>query len=331
MKYYPNMPEYLSPSAISTFYKAPNEYYLTYLSANRPDRVPQTKPMSVGSAFDAFAKAYLHIRLFGKDTDPRFDFTAIFESQVEPHNRDYALVAGEICWREYFNSGALGDLLLELQNSVVTPRFEFEVSGVINGKREGITRNIDGVPLKGKPDVFFVNRAGAHVILDWKVNGYDSRTGASPMQGYVRLREDGRNVGPHKNAVIQPYRGLMINTATTLDQTNNDWARQLGIYAWLIGEDIGGDFVVAIDQIVCRPTGRRFAEHRVKIDPNAQWKNYASAQYVWEVINSDHFFRDLSYEDSKIRCQELEKLADILKDKTRDDPEKWFAEMSRGG
>ncbi len=322
-------PTYLSPSAISMFYKNPNEYYMTYMTENRPDRVPQTRPMSVGSAFDAYAKAHIHEKLFGKGADPKFEFQAIFESQVEPHQRTYALPAGRICWEEYLASGALADLMLELQNSAVTPRFEFEISGVIDGKREGVTRDIGGVPFKGKPDVFFVNKLGAHVILDWKVNGYDSANGASPMQGYVRLRENGWNTGAHKNAFIQPYKGMMINVGGTLDQYNQDWSRQLGIYAWLIGEDIGGDFVVAIDQIVCRPTGRRFAEHRLKISPDAQWKQFASAQYVWEVVQSNHFFREMSPGDSKNKCESLERTAKMLKDQNADDNEKWFAQMQR--
>lgn len=322
-------PQFLSPSAISMYYKNPEEYYVTYMTSVRPERIPQTKPMSVGSAFDAYAKSHLHQQLFGAGNDPKFKFETIFESQVEPHNRDYAKVAGKICWEQYYASGALADLMIELQNSAVTPRFEFEISGVIDGKREGVTRDIGGVPLKGKPDVFFVNKLGAHVIFDWKVNGYDSKYGASPMKGFVRLREMGYNVGSHKEAVTQSYKGMLINIAGTLDQFNIEWARQLGIYAWLIGEDIGSDFVVAVDQIVCRPTGIRFAEHRLKIAAEAQWKLFASAQYLWELINSDHFFRDLSLEESQRKCEDLNKRAILLTDPDGNPNEKWFASMTR--
>ena len=49
-------PKYISPSALKLFEKNPTEYYLKYLADAHPPRSPQTQPMSVGSAFDAFVK-----------------------------------------------------------------------------------------------------------------------------------------------------------------------------------------------------------------------------------------------------------------------------------
>ena len=67
--------------------------------------------MSIGSAFDAFLKSHLHKVLFG-GTDPRFELEAIFEEQVESHNRDWAKVHGEYVFNFYRECGALADLHL---------------------------------------------------------------------------------------------------------------------------------------------------------------------------------------------------------------------------
>jgi hypothetical protein len=324
-------PEFLSPTAISLFYANLDEYYLSYLADNKPPRIPQTKPMSVGSSFDAYAKSYLHEKLFGKNhsNSNKFQFQTIFEAQVEPQNRDYALQAGEVCFKTYLLSGAIGDLMMDLQSSIVDPRFEFEVTGTINGYREGYTKSVLDVPFRGKPDVFFVNKLGAHVVFDWKVNGYDSKWGASPMQGYVRLRDGVHNMGEHKNAHLMMDKGIMINAANRLEDFNRDWARQLSIYAWLCGEDIGADFIVGIDQLACRPSGKiKVAEHRLKISNDAQWKFYAEAQNILETINSEHIFRDMTLEESKGKCMILDKVAASYKEPKSDNDE-WLAQISR--
>lgn len=327
-------PEHLSPTSLSLFYANQTEFYLQYLADQRPPKMPQTQPMSIGSSFDAHAKSYLYQNLFGKGHNPKYDLDAIFEAQVEPHNRDWARVHGEYAFDVYKRSGALQDLMLDLQKAVGPPRFELEVKGVINGYREGVTMKMDGVPLLGKPDLFFINRLGAHVILDWKVNGYCSVYNTSPMAGYVRLREGGQNKGQHKNCQLMSHNGVMINVGQYLEDLNADWGRQLAIYGWLCGEQIGSDFVVAIDQLVCKPLDGlprphiRIAEHRLRLKSTFQWHVYAQAQNAWAIMHSDHFFRDVSKEESQARCRVLDGVAEALEgDGTSDD--RWFAEVTR--
>ena len=72
--------------------------------------------MAVGSSFDAFVKAALHKALFDK-IDPKFEFSTIFESQVEPQCRDFALVAGKVCFDAYKLTGAYDELLALLKQS----------------------------------------------------------------------------------------------------------------------------------------------------------------------------------------------------------------------
>lgn len=325
--------EYLSPTSISLFYENPQEFYLNYLAGDRAPRVPQTKPMSVGSAFDAYVKADLYEKLVGKQ-DPKFDKKSLFEAQVEPHNRDWAWTAGAYAFMEYKRSGAYSDLMLELQGSISTPKFELEVRGTVSGHREQATRKFGDVPLLGKPDLQYTNKDGANVIHDWKVNGFCSKHNVSPMQGYVRLRVEGQNKGQHKNAQLLPFRGMMINVAGHLEDFDQSWARQLAIYAWLCGQDVGGDFVVSVDQLVCKPSTMpdmpdiRVAEHRLKIRPTHQWMIYSQAQHVWEVVNSNHIFRDVSLEQSQQMCAALDRQASELKGNGSED-DKWFAQATR--
>jgi len=63
-------PSYLSHSSVQLFYKNREEYFLTYIAANRPKRQGQLRPMAVGSSFDAFVKAALADRIFGIGAKP---------------------------------------------------------------------------------------------------------------------------------------------------------------------------------------------------------------------------------------------------------------------
>jgi len=326
-------PEHLSPTSLGIFIKNPQEYYLTYLSDNRPPREPQTQPMAAGSAFDAYVKSYLYERLFGKN-DPKFELDAIFTAQVVPHNRDWGRPVGLHLFELYKRSGALGNLMLDLQKSISEPRFELEVKGTINGYREGVTKNMLGVPFLGKPDIFYINSQGAHVIFDWKVSGYCADRTTTPLKGYVRLHDGSVNKGQHKEAQLININGILVNVAQSLDELHEDWARQLSIYGWLCGEDIGGDFIVAIDQLACKavPDSRpaiRVAEHRSRVRSEFQWNVYSQAQYAWELINSDHFFRDVSKEDSEARCRLLDGFKEALEgDGSVND--NWFSSVTRG-
>ena len=99
-------PKSLSYSSMTLWEKNPEEFYLRYLADHAAPRLPQEPPMAVGSSFDAHVKANLYEALFGK-TNPKFEFAAIFESQVEPQCRDFALVAGQVCFDAYKLTGSL--------------------------------------------------------------------------------------------------------------------------------------------------------------------------------------------------------------------------------
>ena len=311
-------PTYLSPSAINKFRRDPEEYYLHYIASDKPDRDPQNQAMSIGSSFDAYCKSWLHERLFGRGKDPKYAFENIFETQVESQWRDWARLHGMYVFDQYESCGALSDLLMDLQKAITDPKFEIDVSGVITNhatgqlEREPQTAELKGVMLLGKPDVFYVNKEGMHVIVDWKVNGYVSKYNISPMPGYVKLRGDHKKEGQcHPDCILTPFHGMLINGKNSLHEYNPDWATQLSIYAWLGGLEVGADFIAGIDQVVCKRNSSefpelRFAEHRNLVHKNFQYETFNTAKNLWNVIHSDHFFRDRSKEDSEMLCKTLD-------------------------
>ena len=323
-------PKYMSPTSLRIFESNPEEYYINYLADNRPPRMPQTQPMSVGSAFDAYVKSYLHERLFGVDNDPAFALDTLFEAQVEEHNRDWAYSAGAYAFDCYCQSGALANLMIELSLASMPPRFEFTVESNISHSSFA-----DDVPILGKPDLYFVTAAGSHVILDWKVNGFCAKRKISPKKGYVRLTPDGKI---HKSAHPMVIDGISVNIAYPLEEVDAGWAAQCCTYGWVLGEDIGSKFIIGIDQLACGPNPKglaneptiRVASHRGRVSADFQVslaRRYATA---WAAINSGHFFSHLSQNDSDARCLELDnfhKAFDTSEDAS--DNEKWFTESLR--
>ncbi len=323
-------PTYLSHSSLTTWGKDRDEFYIKHLAETRAQRIPQENYMSVGAGFDAYAKSALHERLFGKGADPQFEFQAIFEKQVEAQNRDFALDAGRYIFDCYVMTGAFDELLALLQKSKEPPRFEFEVKGTING-----------VPIVGKPDCRFVHECGAHVILDWKVKGFCSKYGASPSKNY-RLCRDA--YGPphkpskshntaHKGYTPFNHHGFEINQSY-LEEANEEYADQICMYGWLLGEEVGDEQVVCcIDEIVSKfmPEGRpllRVAHQRARVSNAHQTMVINRATECWEAINSGWVFRDLSREENDAKCQLMEqKVMALQSDGSLE--EDMFAKMAR--
>lgn len=301
--------KYLSPTSISIWLDDQEQFYLQYLSDNRPEKEVQTQPMSVGSAFDSRIKARLRHILFGDDEEAVYQ--EYFEANVEPVNRDFASVAGERCMDAYVNAGALQDLLVEMMAAQVSPKFEFFVEKDV-GHSVSMEGSAVAPRLLGKPDAWFVSKHGAHVILDWKVNGYCSKGNKSPDKGYVMIR-DGLGVSrgsgkAHKDAMVVPIDGIMVDCYFPMEVKNAGWARQLAIYAWLCGEPVGQQLVGYIDQLVCSDSGTRIrvAEHRSLISEKYQVELYQVACDIWDIVNSDWIFRDMTREQSQERCSHLD-------------------------
>jgi hypothetical protein len=313
--------------------KDQREYILRHLVDNRPARTKQELPASVGSSFDAWVKSNLHAELFGPGADPQFEFTAIFEEQVESHNRDRARDMGLRCFDSYVHTGAYDELLALMKNAKEDPQFEFTATGAVLG-----------VPMIGKPDCRFVTESGVHVILDWKVKGYCSKWGASPAKGY-RIVRDGldwpkpsRGAGKaHKLYDPIDLEGLEISK-TPMEQCDKDWAVQLSIYGWLLGEAVGDEnVVICIDEIPCKSRQDkgldpllRIANHRARVSPEFQFDIAGRICELWKRITTGHIFTDVDRETSDAKFTTIERAATALASDGSYE-EDLFNELSRAG
>lgn len=299
------VPDFLSPSALAKFESDRPTFYERYISPIKRKRPPQEDYMAMGSGFDARVKSAIHKAVFGeeKTKGSAYEFERMFESQVEPHVRDVVFERSADLFDQYIKSGAYGELLGDIVQSPFAPEMEFEAKGVIQG-----------VPLLGKPDLRYVTKNYLNVITDWKVNGSMSATGASPVQGYKRCLDYGSNTHgkPHKKYRPLALKDVEINEAY-LEEFDADWADQLAIYSWLLGEPIGGeDFVIRMEQVACRPVKDRalprakFATHMSRISKAHQEKLLARVKMCWDTIVSGHIFTDLSREESDAMCEMLD-------------------------
>jgi len=328
------IPKYLSYSSLSTMEKNPEEFYVTRLAEHRPPREPQSQPMAVGSAFDAYTKAELHAALFGRGADPRYEFSAIFEAQVEPHNWDFGLRAGKHVFNAYGLCGAYQKLLAELQQSVEPPRFEFTVLKVLGG-----------VPFQGKPDCRFVLDLGEgriHCIYDWKVRGYCSKYTTSPTPGYAlcldcfTAKKQNKSHGQeHNRYLAKSFRGHTIN-AGYFETCSKDYADQLCLYGWLLGETPGDESVVlGIEEFTAKPSKTegeppqlRFSCHRALCKKEYQFALMKRVQTAWDRITNGHYFPEMSKEDNDKRCELLDEMAlGLISDGTELD--EWFTEVTK--
>jgi hypothetical protein len=293
--------------------------------------------MAIGSAFDAFVKAWLSEKLFDEIREG-FELRQIFEDQVAEEHRDWAWENGQYVFDCYKDCGALSDLLLELDQAGEEPKFEHTVRG-------DVTTDPDVTPVTflGKPDVFFKTKTGRLVVLDWKVNGYCSKAGMSPKQGYIKLvdcyklsegRRSYNHMKAHKKCLIHLDEGLKVNIDSYFEDVDWQWADQLSIYSWLLGDPVGAKTIIGIDQIVAKPRSEggkpllRVARHRSYVSPDYQHGLFKRALHAWQSIKTGHIFDDLTYEQNKQRCQILDSHCQTPERDLPDDDE-WFQEITR--
>lgn len=279
--------KYLSPTSVTQFFKEPKEFYLQRLAPVRPPKFQQTKPMAVGSSFDAYVKNYLYEKFIGKSIGTEYDLSMLLATQVDAvhkhdparpdgGDRQWLYDAGAFCLASYRRSGALASLMQDLS---VGYNIKFEST---------VQRIIQGVPLLGKPDLKMhvgdrvrsykdmINADWGIYILDWKVNGYCSNSPKSPAKYYLKCmdgwdanqlkhsRSHGKeySTGSVSKGTLEtvdcqmfygvPYVDSFKGEDVYLEQVDGSWARQLATYSWIMGAKVGGtDLVVAIDQLAC--------------------------------------------------------------------------------
>lgn len=326
--------KYLSPSQILKWEKEPEQYYVQYLAETKVARSPQTMPMAVGSAFDAYVKASLQRRFnLPFEAFPFESEEAALERNIENAiMRPEAAQIGQRLLQAYKDSGAYGLLCEEALDGNDVNQIRMEVDGTVE---------LWGIPFVYKPDFQFISSmktiSGRPLpgIIDWKVNGYCSRSNVSPRGGFISVRDGWKgaphsrgNFAPHKNAnVVKIGSRLEINRNDDFYRPSgacDDWCIQLTIYALGACKNMGiepGDspLYVGIDQLACKTIQvdgaseperlPRVAIHRWFVTPHIIATLQERVERMWETINSDHVFRWLSKDDSMRRCDELEKQA----------------------
>ena len=176
-----------------------------------------------------------------------------------------------------------------------------ELEGQVSGP-------VNSVPLRGKQDLSFEFQ-GLNVIFDWKVNGFCTYT--SPKKLYLDC--DGKR---HKNAGTFKENGIEIGNVC-LENIFDLWASQMSIYAWLLW-GYGSNFLVIIDQITRTKAGRlRVSHYRNKVSPLYQGTVWRRIKFLWDNIQAEHMFPEMTLEQSRAR-QEI--LDDYWKAYTGNDP-----------
>lgn len=120
------------------------------------------------------------------------------------------------------------------------------------------------------------------------------------------------------------YGDMMINIATPMEVVNREWALQLCVYAWLLGEPVGGGFVAGIEQLASKPPDIRVATFRSKIGRDFQTMLHNKIAEIWNHALSGHIFKELSLEESQAKCATLDKAYEV-----KDEKDAWFNQATR--
>jgi len=246
-------PNYLSPSSLEEMMSCNMRFYLKRMTGLPWPNSVQGTAAAIGSAFDSFVKAEIaeHLGLGG---DPQHQIEALLKSSVDEVNHDAAVPMGRILFMEYKRSGMLKRLLDEGLTSV-------EMSQKLD-----LVCGDDMVPVLGKPDAALSDGT----IVDWKVQGSASKSGASPTQGYVYGKRGFQTLPPHKKA------------GAPLEELNDKWARQLAIYSWLYsGMTPFRDVPVAIENVTVRSGKYAFTSIRTIVTAEFQEKLWSDLVYNW--------------------------------------------------
>lgn len=257
------IPRFISPSSLSKWKKDRREWILQYASFTKLPKIQQTKPMALGSAFDAFAKGFLEekfLGLLGRDE-------YYLSKQVEIDDPSVVQDASNLF--EAYKRNSLPNLVAEMMLASGKPKFEESVTWD-TGYR--------GLVLMGKPDLFFMIDQGINVIIDWKVSGYYSKTAPSPKKGYIKIMPEGKS---HKNTYPEDYHGITIDGVHRMEDIDEEWATQLTIYAWILGAPVGSEIIGGIEQLVGNV---RIASYRNKIGKEFQEKIWSELKSMWDEI-----------------------------------------------
>jgi hypothetical protein len=223
--------------------------------------MPQTEPMAIGSAFDSFVKAEI-ARLLGKTNR----LAELLERSVEPQNFHLVKEANKL-FELYNYCGRVKNLIDEGIEDIEL-EFREDIGGVIV---PGTKALIGGVTLFGKPDALLKG----NIPLDWKVNGWNSKTGQSPKKGY----KDSIII---KNNQIKEQNKRHSDYPLNLEQIDQDWATQLLFYWWLLDKCNSLPPMAAIEQVAIRQDTIALVSYRATIGQEFANNIWTQLIDIWE-------------------------------------------------
>lgn len=291
--------KYLSPTSFNLFRRDRHGFYKRYLADSpiwNQNAFKQNAAMAVGSAFDCLVKNKFNEALLGKATN--------FEPNVEPGFKEIARVGGEECLDLYVSSGAFHELVELMKTSKLTPRFEFDAAGLVEGE----------VPIFGKPDCYFLTNTDMPVMLEFKINGYGTSANTrqhSPIKHFWKCRNE-KGKRTKDGAAYTSMHGVDVSVITRLEEVHADWAVQLTMYSWMIQGKCDHRLVGAVEQLLFNQSKKDGVLARSKEVVSGRYllsKTFAErlrdeVLETWRTIDSGWIFRDLPKEQSQ-KYQEL--------------------------
>ena len=246
-------PRSLSYSSLTLWEKNPEEFYLRYLADTRPRGCPKSRRWPWAAASTPTSSPPCTPACSAQGSDPQFAFETIFESQVEPQCRDFALHGRPARLRRLQADRGLRRTACRCCNSP-------------SSRRASSSRSMASLPARRSP----ASRTAASCwtsAWDRSTASWTGKSAAtarkyatSPSKGYMLCRDGYQSDKPsrshgtqHTNFLEFNHRGLTIN-AGYMEYCNDEYADQLCLYGWLLGEKPGDENVVGmIEEIVAKP------------------------------------------------------------------------------
>jgi hypothetical protein len=234
----------------------PIEFYFRRLGPLEfaPPKEPQSFPAASGIAFDAYVKNWLASKCKIECPSLQYMLREVSEE------RDQAILLGAKLLEGYEASGALGSLQMEGIKALALTHEDFAPG--------------TNVPIQTRLDA--ITGFGVH---DWKVKGAGAPGERSPTPGYVRLYDSLKgcrtNPSPHPRAY------------EAFDTIDPEWATQLTMYSWAIGQPIG-ESLASVDEVIVGADGRvRVACFRTRITEAFQRQVRDRLIEAWALIREE--------------------------------------------
>lgn len=253
-----NTPKHLSPSAFKEWSLCQMKFFLKRMAGHPYPEFYQSLAAACGSAFDAYVKHEIAKHL-GLGDDPRFNLQTLLEKAVDVQNRAEAFPIGKQLLDAYISNGCLEVLKGE------------GIASVELSDRKDLVLGDDTVPILALPDAALMDGT----VIEFKVQGAVSKSGASPNPGYIRSTSRGLDKPAHPRH------------KEPLEMLNHEWADQLIVYSWIQSGILPWRTLpVAVENITVRNGIVTCSSIRTHISIEYQqklWERYVAA---WQAITS---------------------------------------------